>query len=52
MNDNPFEPWNGIQKDDPFAPWNDPQKAEDPWACWNDPFGHGKYEEEARWYGL
>jgi len=49
-NDNPFEPWNGMDKDNPFAPWNNPIKKDDPFACWNNPFGHGKYREEVDRY--
>lgn len=49
-NNNPFEPWNGINRDNPFAPWNDPTKRDNPFAAWNNPFGHGLYEKEARRY--
>ena len=49
-NDNPFEPWNGIDKDNPFRPWNEPMKKDDPFACWNDPFGWGRYRKEVDEY--
>lgn len=46
-NNNPFEPWNGVDKNNPFAPWNDITKRNNPFACWNNPFGYGEYEDEA-----
>ena len=46
-NNNPFEPWNGINRDNPFAPWNDPMKKDDPFAAWNDPFGSGRHRDES-----
>lgn len=49
-NDNPFEPWSGMDADNPFAPWNDPMKKDDPFACWNNPFGSGRYRKEADEY--
>lgn len=49
-NDDPFAPWNGINRDSPFAPWNDPMKRDNPFTAWNNPFGRGRYEEEARRY--
>lgn len=46
-NDNPFAPWNGIERDNPFKPWNGIDRN-DPFAPWNDPFGRdhtGRYRE-------
>lgn len=47
VNDDPFAPWNGIDRDNPFAPWNCGNQN-DPFAPWNDPFGHdhsGRFRE-------
>ncbi len=39
LNDDPFQPWNGIERDNPFAPHNGPD-ADNPFKPWNSPFGN------------
>lgn len=51
MNDDPFQPWNGISADDPNAPHNGID-GDDPMKPWNNPFGSREdlSERDRAWY--